>query len=556
MGNSIGDLVIIKKTSMYKTIDIDCKWDVISSNGSSLWFKGYLLNITTAKVFNQLLKIFTERGSPKLAITNFLIELDGHFAFIWQNQDVTLVAVDKICSIPIYYNNIKNKYVISSNAQRLKDNFSTGLKFDTEALLEVSMSGYTIGRKMLYQDLYQLTAGEFILFDNYNDIVRDYYYTYLPYELHGRDIELLSNQFTDVILESLQSVIDLACDRQIVVPLSAGKDSRLIVSGLKHLGYKNITCFSYGRKGQYEVKTASSVANKLGDPWYFIELNHRSQREFFQSSLFKEYLEKYNNLSGSQHIQEVSPVYQLINSGVISKDAIFINGNTGDFISGGHIKQDMMNSTSESAYSYFLGKHYSLWNQFRSEHNDKRIITSLESVLNDRRIEIDFESFYTAYETLEYLGRQSKFIPKMMNTFEYFEYDWMMPLWSNAFLNFWEGVPFEYKLEQKLYNYTILKNNWGNVWKDIPCNNTSIRPLTILLMRNACKAFFLFSDKKKWKEFDNKWFMYWYDPAVIMPFIDYSQHCFNDDSPRSSLSWASKEFLLANGVSLDEIRIT
>ena len=108
---------------MYKTIDIDCKWDVISSNGSSLWFKGYLLNITTAKVFNQLLKIFTERGSPKLAITNFLIELDGHFAFIWQNQDVTLVAVDKICSIPIYYNNIKNKYVISSNAQRLKDNF-------------------------------------------------------------------------------------------------------------------------------------------------------------------------------------------------------------------------------------------------------------------------------------------------------------------------------------------------------------------------------------------------------------------------------------------------
>ena len=94
---------------MYKTIDIDCKWDVISSNGSSLWFKGYLLNSTTAKVFNQLYQIFTGRDSPKLAITNLLIELDGHFAFIWQNQVTTLVAVDKICSIPIYYNNTKRK---------------------------------------------------------------------------------------------------------------------------------------------------------------------------------------------------------------------------------------------------------------------------------------------------------------------------------------------------------------------------------------------------------------------------------------------------------------
>ena len=37
-------------------------------------------------------------------------------------------------------------------------------------------------------------------------------------------------------------------DRQIIIPLSAGNDSRLVASILKYLGAKNVKCYSYGTK--------------------------------------------------------------------------------------------------------------------------------------------------------------------------------------------------------------------------------------------------------------------------------------------------------------------
>jgi len=529
--------ILIKENSL---------WKRIKRENRVLWFKGYLFNSNPDKVFKYLSQV-SSKSVSSLQISLFLKELDGHFSFIWEGNGFTIASVDKISSVPLYYLANKTGLYIGNDVIKIKEMLGEDLILDPYSALEVSMSGYTIGNKTLYKALYQLTAGEFILFDN-GELHKEYYYTYKPYKSDINDMDSLSTKLTDVIIKTLQDTINLASGRQIAIPLSAGKDSRLIVSGLRHLGYKNIVCFSYGRKGQYEEKTAEKIANKLGVEWYFIELNYRKQRSFFQSDLFKRYMERYNKLSGAPHIQEVSAVYHLLNSGVVSKNAIFINGNTGDFISGGHIKKDMINSAGENVYAYFLDKHYSLWNQFRSKKNDETIVSSLERELSERGIEVDFGSFHNTYETLEYLGRQSKYIPKMMNVFEYFKHDWIIPFWSNTFLDFWEAIPFEYKLNQDLYNYTLVKNDWGGVWRSIPCNDTNIRPITVLLVRNICKIFFLFLDRKKWRKFDNKWFMYWYDPAVIMPFVKYSEHCLDNNSPRSSLSWVSKEFLLANGI--------
>ncbi len=52
-------------------------------------------------------------------------------------------------------------------------------------------------------------------------------------------------------------------DRPIVVPLSAGYDSRLVVSALHALGRRNVICFSYGKPGGFEITTAKAVAEKL-----------------------------------------------------------------------------------------------------------------------------------------------------------------------------------------------------------------------------------------------------------------------------------------------------
>ena len=66
--------------------------------------------------------------------------------------------------------------------------------------------------------------------------------------------------------------------KQIAVPLSGGRGPRLVVSALKHLGAKNVTCYSYGPQGNFEGKIAKLIAKRLGFDWVFVELTPKIQQ--------------------------------------------------------------------------------------------------------------------------------------------------------------------------------------------------------------------------------------------------------------------------------------
>ena len=99
---------------------------------------------------------------------------------------------------------------------------------------------------------------------------------------------------------------------KIVVPLSAGYDSRLIISSLYHLNAKNIICYSYGKKNNFESKIAKQIANKLNYKWYFIELSNKKQRKNFSSNFYKEYTQFSDTFSSWSYVQDLFAVKELI----------------------------------------------------------------------------------------------------------------------------------------------------------------------------------------------------------------------------------------------------
>ena len=100
-------------------------------------------------------------------------------------------------------------------------------------------------------------------------------------------------------------------DRQIVVPLSAGNDSRLVASVLKHLGAKNVKCYSYGTKGNFEAKIAKIIADKLGYEWKFVPLTHKSEKKFYASDEFKLYLDYSETFCSVPYFQGLSTIKYL-----------------------------------------------------------------------------------------------------------------------------------------------------------------------------------------------------------------------------------------------------
>ena len=244
---------------------------------------------------------------------------------------------------------------------------------------------------------------------------------------------------------------------------------------------------------------------------------------------------------------------------MISSDAVIVNGNTGDFISGGHIPRSLTKGNLEdnnpdkllaSSWNEFLDKHFSLWGMLRNKNNNKFIINELNSLLESRGIDrlVDNEQLYGVFESMEFLGRQSKYIVNMQRAYEFYGYSWHMPLWSESMLDFWECVPQEYKVNQRLYKDTLYENNWGGVWSDIPINNKLIQPSWLRYIRLLSKILLYPYSKNAWYRFERNVFQYHLDEVKNSVIVPYRKVLLDRRGQRHWLSWLTELYLIENGI--------
>jgi hypothetical protein len=235
---------------------------------------------------------------------------------------------------------------------------------------------------------------------------------------------------------------------------------------------------------------------------------------------------------------------------LIDSEAIIVNGNSGDFISGGHISsisdlEYTMKSTSKSIWKFFLDKHYSLWGDLRTTANDDYIVSELEKILSLRITEsVDVEKYhYAMMECIECIGRQSRIVSNQQRTYEFFGYDWRLPLWSDDMLNFWESVPYEYKINQRLYIETLHENNWGDVWLDIKANDKKINPYYLRWIRLLFKILFIPAGELKWHRFEKNFFEYFMHPSNALTVESYFKILFDRREYRNANSWLSHKMI-------------
>ena len=529
-------------------------WNLYEISSIKLWFSGYLTEGLTVRNLLDELILLSENPNME-TLSNWVRNISGHFSIVVQfSNDSCFLAVDKICSIPIFDVANKNKYVVSNHAPFLKSFFDIS-DGDTElnSLLEISMSGFTIGDKTIYRKINRLMAGECIFWDN-GKRYSSFYYTYLPSRIIKCGYDELKSQFAKVCLSTIKNLIDSVNGRQIVVPLSAGRDSRLIVSCLKELSYENVVCFSYGSLGNYEVSTSRKVSSELGYKWIYVQNTWREKRNFFKSRIYNLYVKEFESYASVPNVQDVYEVYSLKLKKVIDNDAVIVNGNSGDFISGGHIPKllnldEKFLAKNSAIWDSFLEKHYSIWRKLRNNLNDRIIISGLNKTISKRygsKAKGDMLT-YAVYEGMECIGRQSRLVTNQQRAYEFIGHEWRLPLWSEDFLNFWEKVDPKYKLNQKLYNDVLIENNWGCVWKNVNINNKLIRPHSLRLVRLLVKILVAPFSKALWHKVENNVFIYWVQPSYTRSVASYWSVLFDMRGQRNTNSWTADQFIKTNG---------
>lgn len=418
-----------------------------------------------------------------------LEQKNGFYALVWKVEGMYFAAVDHIRSIPLFYALKNNKFYLSDDAEWIRREVEN-TELDATAKEEFQLAGYVTGSETLLPDVKQLQAGELLsISQNYDGtllINKERYYRFIHAEPDQYSESALYKKLDDAALTSIDNLIHYANGRQIVVPLSGGYDSRLIATLLKRRGYQNILTFTYGLKKNRESAYSKEVADALGLRWLFVEYNDQLWRGAWQTEERWHYQKWASAWNSIAHVQDWLAVKLMKQRGSIDEDAIFAPGHSGDFVAGSHIPSIAFEENYLSlgdACRATLNRHYSL--------APRKLFKTKETVWLNRIRELKESekfstptSFASCFEKWDWQERQAKFICNSVRVYEFFNYDWWMPLWDRQFIRFWQGAPLELRKRREWYvNYVKIVYSENSKSNEKPLNNASDKSSFVTKLR-------------------------------------------------------------------------
>ena len=304
------------------------------------YFKGYLFDnnkfLEGISAIDYLEKVIDSAESLEKAIKGLV----GIFSFVYGKDNIVIVCSDRVRTFPIFYSYSEGRTIISDDAQ-----VCTGgeKNIDENSSVEFLHTGYVTGNKTLLDNVYQVRAGEFIVF-NSGKIEAATYHSYISTATKENDIVSSSEKFIKILGDIFDRLINSLSGKTAVIPLSGGYDSRLIAVMLKNKGFEDVICFTYGRKDNLEVRISKKVAERLGYKWYFIEYNEELIKDYIITDEFKEYFKFSGNYTSMFYMQEYFAVKEL--KKMLPDNSVFIPGHSGDFFGGSHLDDNIIKSAT------------------------------------------------------------------------------------------------------------------------------------------------------------------------------------------------------------------
>ena len=448
-------------------IDPRYNWQTFCEQGVTVFFVGDRQPVT---LLSEYLFSHAEQFDPD-SLADFLASIKGNFALIAQGPEWILAITDTIRSYPVIYADLKDDGIRISNSASLLKNAAGLNELDALGALEFKMAGYVTGRSTLYKNLKQLQAGELLFYDSRKkDLCITRYYTYLLDTKRTQGADALIDELAAITDSIFAGIIEEASGRPIWVPLSGGLDSRLVLCKLKELGHRRLFAFSYGPPGNYEAKAAKVVAKKLDVPWIFVPSKQKESRDFFNLEKRKSYWQFADGLCSIPFMQDLDVLLQLMKQGRLTENAIIINGQSGDYITGGHIPMTMIEKgddfSLEEMLTYIYERHFALWLQFMNNEHAEKIKNAARGLIEDVLQKKPQKAIYSYYEYWEWQERQCKYVVNGQRNYDFLGLEWKLPLWHKDYLDFWCNIPLELKANQKLYKDYLCSYNYRGLFAD------------------------------------------------------------------------------------------
>jgi len=449
-----------------KRISIDlqnpyCAWNSSKAGEVQVWTRGQAWDGETYLEGRDLAdwlcrQLSNGSGRAKALFEGALPRLNGSFALVAQTSEGVFAAMDRLRSIPLFYGIRGKAFLLSDDVDQVL-RFVGDTCLDDLSVNEFLLTGYVTGADTLFPNVKQIQAGEFISVEELEppSVTKVRYYRFLHSDYFDESEEQLYALMTEMYARVFDHFVKSVQGRRIVVPLSGGLDSRSIVAMLKRMGVQDVLCFSYGRPGNWESEISQKVARRLGYEWCFVPYTRRRWRSWFQSRKRHIYLRYGSGAASIAVLQDWAAVWEMKKAGILQEGDVIVPGHSADFLGGSHIPASICRDESMNCAGVIdsvLRKHYSLWKWQQDRYGLGRLISArVASRMAADVVQTGAEAV-SVFEEWDWQERQAKFIVNNIRVYEFWGYDWRIPLWDNEMMDFWARVPLDWRIGKQLYD--------------------------------------------------------------------------------------------------------
>jgi asparagine synthase (glutamine-hydrolysing) len=348
-----------------------------------------------------------------------LLKSSGCYAAVIKSEASITLAADVAASFPLFYKVEDGGIFISDFVGKsVPERLSQPV---LESILKLYCTEYT---ETFYDGWHCVPAGHYLQFDLQTGVHRMVrWFDHFIMKKHPAD-PAFEHRYSVILEQIKKEIIEFSRGKQILLPLSGGYDSRLILSLLAKEPDIDLLCYTYGRPDSAEVQNALAVAKRIGVRHEVIEYD----AEAFSIIASEEWLnyERSNFLGRSlPHEQDFFALAIMKSKGWLKEGFVALPGYCGDIAGGSFLKSHPID-----ADKYIFQQH-----GYKARHIPN----------------LDGADDWDVYQQWLSENRLSKFIVNSVRVFEHFGGRWMLPLWHPEFLRLFYALRFEDRWGQRVY---------------------------------------------------------------------------------------------------------
>jgi asparagine synthase (glutamine-hydrolysing) len=378
----------------------------------------------------------------------------GQFAVIVIVGDAATLVTDQIRSFPIFF--LRAGAVLAVGDDHAGILGENRLLDQSEAQL-FRHAGFVSGTRTLFVGMQQVRAGEVVTVNAADGVVAGETYRVFRYSrTPHRNTDSVTASFDSALSAGMDRLIARADGRQLVIPLSGGLDSRLISAYLKSARYENVVNFTYGRPESREVDVSKRVAEALGQGWHFIPYRPLEIAAAWAGEDAARFIAFSHSASAVPHIQDWYALSILKRDGLLDEDAIVLPGHTmvGN-IHDAAVLDDPEPMDADRLKETLIDYHYGLQGRSTEMRDNPAINAELDEFLD----QLGYDGTVLARaEAMEYFNlseRQAKYINNSMRAYEFFGYEWALPMLDTEMYLMWQTLDIKFTRDRSWYRQYV-----------------------------------------------------------------------------------------------------